>query len=248
MFRLWHRSLVFAFTLAFLPLLLHAKKGIPERAEFMAPVNVQAVTLKNAISVSWEWKKPETLRVYKEIGFDVKRSDGKMFYTKVTAFQDNDLPPGAYSYSTRVRALVKEKGKSLYLVSDWSETVGGKIVAVCPGPPKIELSVIPTQKVYSSIPSLRFRLQGTVLMDKACTLSWAKYHLDTGRGIAHSGTLKVDKMGKYDAFVNALGPEDEIPTGVASFSVSVTAENESGPSTSDVYTLDVALQNPYAPR
>lgn len=233
--------------LLFTPFAVEAAKPL-ERTAFNAPFSVQAVVLKNSITLTWQWAKPESFVVLKEFGFDVKRSDGKVFFTKTTTYQDEGLSPGSYSYSVRVRGLTKEKGKKILLTSDWSETVTGNVVEVCPAPPRIELKVTPTQKVYSSIPSLRFRLQGSVLMEKSCTLSGAKYLLDTGRGIAHSGELIVDKLGHFDAFVNALGPEDEIPAGVASFSVSVTAENEIGPSSSDVYTLDVALQNPYAPR
>lgn len=245
MFRLLRLNLTL--TLLIAGSLAYAAKPLEERVTFTTPFNVQTVVLQKTIAVSWQWMKPDALEAMKDFGFDVRRGDGKTFFSKATAYQDEKLTPGLYSYAVRVRGRIKEKGKWVLLTSEWSETVRAKVVDVCPAAPHVELQVTPTQKTYSSIPSLRFRLQGQVVMDKACTLSGAKYLLDTGRGIMHTGPLKVDAQGRYDVFVNALGPEDEIPAGVASFSVSVTAENEVGPSTSDVYTLDVALQNPYAP-
>lgn len=232
------------------PLAVFAQAKAPptERTEFLAPANVQAVVLKKSIAIHWVWKKPDLLPVYKEFGFEIKRSDGRTFFTPALSFQDDGLSPGVYAYSVRVRAFSKEKGKKIFHVSDWSETVSGRIVEECAGPPRIELTVTPTQKVYSAIPSLRFRLQGSVRLEKGCSLLGAKHHIDTGRGISHTRPLPVDKEGRFDAFVSAIGPEDEIPSGTASFSVSVTAESEAGASTSDVYTLDVELQNPYAPR
>jgi hypothetical protein len=132
-------------------------------------------------------------------------------------------------------------------VSDWIGPVGGDIKISCPRPPTIDLAVEPTRKRYASVPSLRFHLQGNVSVDSGCTLETVKYHLDTGTGIVHSGPLAVDAKGHFDAFVNAFEPEDEIPTGKASFAITASAENESGPATSSVYTIDVELENPFAP-
>ena len=90
-------------------------------------------------------------------------------------------------------------------------------------------------------------MKGKVNLEPGCTLVSAHYHIDTGTGINHAGDLAVDAQGRFDTFVNAIGPEDEVPAGRASFAVTVTAENEAGPVTSDVYTLDVELRNPFAP-
>ncbi len=232
----------------FSPSAISAKRPPEIKNELPAPLNVQAVTLKSAIALSWQWPKPDALPFFKDFGFEVQRSDGKMFFSKSLIYQDLDLAPGTYAYRIRARGQAKEKRKPVLYVSDWSERVSGTIVAVCPRPPAVTLEVIPTQKTYSSIPSLRFRLQGKVTTESSCTLGKVRYHLDTGRGIAHDGPLRLDKQGRFDTFVSALRPEDEIPSGVASFGVTVTAENEVGITTSDVYTLDVELQNPYAPR
>jgi len=217
------------------------------RNELPAPYTLQAVALKQTITLTWQWPRPEELPIFKEFGFEIKRSDGKTFLAPGTTYADADLAPGTYSYVVRVRGLTKERGKRILYVSDWSERATGSILSSCPHPPAIELAVEPTQKSYSSIPSLRFHLKGKISVETGCTLGNAHYHLDTGTGIAHSGDLPVDAQGHFDAFVNAIGPEDEIPAGRASFAVTVIAEDEAGPATSDAYTLDVELQNRFAP-
>ncbi len=218
-----------------------------ERNELPAPTNFSAVVLNKTITLTWLWPAPEELPVFKEFGYELKRSDGKAFHTSGTTYEDANLAPGSYIYAVRVRGVAKEKGKRLVYVSDWSESAAGTIKTSCPRPPAVELTVEPTQKAYASIPSLRFHVKGNVSVDSGCTLGSVRYHLDTGTGIAHGGALTVDAHGHFDTFVNAFGPEDEIPTGRASFAVTVIAEDEAGPVTSDAYTLDVELRNPFAP-
>ncbi len=132
-------------------------------------------------------------------------------------------------------------------MSDWSEPATGIIKTVCAGPPAVTLSVEQTQKAYASVSSLRFHLKGQAMVDAGCTLGPVNYHLDTGTGIAHGGPLPIDAHGHFDTFVNAFGPEDEIPAGRVSFAITATASDEAGPNTSDVFTVDVDLQNPFAP-
>jgi hypothetical protein len=48
--------------------------------------------------------------------------------------------------------------------------------------------------------------------------------------------------------VDALGPEDEMPSGNVRFTVTAQAENEAGSTTSDAYDLSLELQNRFAPR
>ena len=217
------------------------------RNELPAPTNFTLVVLKQTITLSWQWPQPEALPVFKEFGYEVKRSDGKTFRAKGMTYTDENLTPGTYSYRVRVRGFSKEKGKLITYVSDWTEAASGTIAVSCPGPPTVTLAVEQIQKEYASISSLRFRIHGKVSVDSGCSLGAVHYHLDTGTGILHSGPLKVDPQGNYDKIVNAIGPEDEIPVGRASFSFTVTAEDEVGPTTSDAYTLDMELRNPYAP-
>ena len=231
-------------TIFYLPLTTFAADV---RNELPAPTSFSAIVLTKTITLTWQWPRPEELPVFKELGYEVKRSDGKIFRVKDTSYLDANLSPGTYSYVVRVRGLTKEKGKPITYVSDWTESVSGTIKVSCPRPPTVELTVEPTQKAYSSIPSLRFHIKGTATVDSGCTLGNISYHLDTGTGIAHNGPLTVDPEGRFDKFVNAFGPEDEIPVGRASFSFTVTAEDEAGPATSDAFTLDMELRNPYAP-
>src|ERR1700687_5194474 len=141
-----------------------------ERNELPAPYNLQAIVLKKTITLTWQWPRPEELPVFKEFGYELKRSDGKTFVVPVTIYTDVNLAPGFYSYTVRVRGLAKEKGKRVIYVSDWSEHASGTIKTACPRPPIIELSVEPTQKAYSSIPTLRFHVKGKASVESGRTL------------------------------------------------------------------------------
>ncbi len=217
------------------------------RNELPAPYNLQLIVLKKTLTLTWQWPRPEALPVFTPFGYEVKRSDGKTFLAPNTTYADARLPPGAYTYAVRARGIRKEKGKRVTYVSDWSESVEGVLKDACSRPPTVEMNVEPTQKAYTSIPSLRFHITGRASVENACTLGNVRYHLDTGTGIIHSGALPVDTQGRFDAFVSAFGPEDEIPAGRVSFAITATAENEAGPTTSGAYTIDVNLQNPFAP-
>lgn len=218
------------------------------RNELPAPSNLQAVVLKKTISLTWQWQAPEELPVFTDFGYEIKRQDGKTFRTSAVSWTDSGLAPGAYTYRVRARGAAKEKGGRVAYVSDWTGPVGGEIKGSCPRPPSIELTVEPTQKAYSSIPTLRFHIQGRATVDPGCALGAMTYHLDTGTGIVHTGPLPVKDRGRFDTFVNAFGPDDEIPSGRTSFSITASAEDEAGPAISSVYTVDVELQNPFAPR
>jgi hypothetical protein len=218
-----------------------------ERNELPAPFNLQAVVLQKTITLTWQWPRPEELPAFTQLGYEVKRSDGKTFQVNGTSYADSNLLPSSYTYVVRVRGVAKEKGKKVTYVSDWSEPAAGVVKTSCAGPPTIQLSVEQTQKTYSSVTALRFHLKGLASVDGSCQLGSVKYHLDSGTGIAHGGPLPVDSKGRFDTFINAFGPDDEIPSGHVSFAISATAENEAGPTTSDVYSVDVDLQNPFAP-
>jgi len=224
-----------------------AKSHEDVRNELPTPSNLQAVVLKKTLSISWQWRAPEELPVFKEFGYEIKRQDGKMFRAAATPWTDADLFPGAYTYRVRARGLTMEKGKPVSYISDWSEPVGGVIQSACPKVPDIELAVEPTQKSYSSVTSMRFHLRGRASVNTGCRLGSVTYRLDTGTGIFHSGPLPVDAQGHFDAFVNAFGPEDEVPSGTLSFSITASAEDEAGPVTSSAYAIDVELENPFAP-
>jgi len=224
-----------------------AKPKDAERNELPAPFNLQAVTLQKNITLTWQWPKPEELPVFTQFGYELKRSDGKIVMAHGTTYADENLVPGSYSYTVRVRGVTKDKGKKVVYVSDWSEPAAGIIKTACAGPPTITLNVEQTQKAYASVSSLRFHLKGQASVETGCTLGNVNYHLDTGTGISHGGPITVDTHGHFDSFINAFGPEDEIPSGRVSFAITTTAEDDAGPTTSDVFTVDVDLQNPFAP-
>ena len=217
------------------------------RNELPAPHSLQAVVLKETVTLSWQWQAPEELPVFLEFGYEIKRQDGKTFQVTGTTFADNALFPGTYRYLVRARGTAKQKGKRVTYVSDWAGPASGDVLAACPRPPTLDLSVEPTQKRYASIPTLRFHIQGHASVPRGCTLGAVAYHLDTGTGIVHSGPLSADAQGHFDAFINAFGPEDEIPSGLVSFAISAAAADDAGPATSNVFTVDVELENPFAP-
>jgi hypothetical protein len=227
--------------------LAFAKTREDVRNELPSPSNLQAVVLKKTISLTWVWQAPEELPAFEEFGYEIKRQDGKTFRAAATTWTDAGLAPGTYGYMVRARGVTKDKGRRVTYVSDWTGPVDGTIKMSCPRPPAIELAVEPTQKKYASIPALRFHLHGRASVDPGCRLGAVTYHLDTGTGIVHAGPLPVDAQGRFDTFVNAFGPEDEIPSGHESFSITATAENEAGPATSSAYAIDMQLENPFAP-
>jgi hypothetical protein len=217
------------------------------RNELPGISNLQSVVLQKAITLSWQWQAPEELPIFTTFGYEVKRQDGKKFLTSQTTYTDSDLSPGSYMYVVRARGLTKEKGKQVIYISDWSEPAGGQITSTCPRPPALDLAVEPTQKKYAYVASLRLHIQGHAAVESGCQLGSVTYHLDTGTGIVHTAPLPVDTQGHFDAFVNAFGPEDEIPSGQVSLAITVTAEDEAGPVTSNAFTIDVDLENPFAP-
>ena len=222
----------------------------PEKAveDLPPPYNVQAATLHKTITLNWDWQPPEQKPQFTEFGFEVLRNDGQSRMASATTYSDFDLAVGTYSYRVRARGGSKEGGKRALHVSAWSEPAGGAVVLTCGGPPRIQLQVEPTKRTYSAIPSLRMHLVGDVRLPEGCSLTQLNYHLETDTGIHHSGPLKANGHGHFDDYVDALGPDDEVPAGQASFTVTATAEDELGPVTSNAYTITIELQNPYAPK
>jgi hypothetical protein len=211
------------------------------------PYNLQAVLLNKAVTLRWKWQPPDLIPDFDNFGYEVKRKDGKTAMVSDTVYSDVGLAFGTYSYVVRVRGDTKENGRHITHVSDWSEPAEATIKVACSRAPSITLAVESTRKSYSAIPSLRLHLTGGTHVPEGCTLTGVTYLLDTGMGITHSGTLKTDAQGRFDDVVEAIGPDDEVPAGSATFTVSATAEDEAGPTTSDGYSITVDLQNKFAP-
>jgi hypothetical protein len=217
------------------------------RNELPTPSNLQAVVLKKSISLAWQWQAPEELPAFTDFGYEIERQDGKRFFSAAATWTDSGLVPGSYAYVVRARGVVKEHGRRIIYVSDWTAPAEGSIKISCQRAPTIEMNAEPTQKELSTISSLRFHIRGQASVDKGCTLEAVTYHLDTGAGVVHTGPLPVDANGRFDAFVNAYGPEDELPTGHESFSITAKAEDEAGPVISSVYSVDLDIKSRFAP-
>src|SRR5437016_3882341 len=101
------------------------------RNELPAPSTLQAVALKNAITLTWQWSKPEALPAFSDFGYEVKRRDGKTILAKETSYTDQNLRPRSYSYTVRARGTAKVKGKRVTYVSDWSEPAEAVITENC---------------------------------------------------------------------------------------------------------------------
>jgi hypothetical protein len=235
------------FYLLFTPYALDAKASVEVRNELPAPINLQAVVLQNTITLTWQWPRPEVLPIFKEFGYEVQRQDGKTILVPGTTYADESLVPGTYAYRVRVRGMRKEKGKRVVSVSDWVGPVSGSLLAKCEHAPSVELALKPAQEKYGSIPSLRMRLTGRVIMESACRLGPVSYHLDSGTGTPRNGALMVDSQGRFSTLVNVVDPDDAIPPGPLHFEVTVTAQNEIGTTTTPPYAVDVDLRNPFAP-
>jgi hypothetical protein len=213
-----------------------------------APYNLQAITTNRAVALQWNWQPPEQQPLFTDFGYEILRQDGAHFVVSSGSYADLDLNYGHYSYKVRVRGGSKEHGKRVNHVSSWSESVDADVHVACPAAPRIELKVEPTQRTYNSIPSLRMHLTGRIPPIEGCTLKSPTYHIDAETGLSHSGTVIVDSQGRFDDFADAVGPEDEAPAGETTFTVTVSAENEAGPSTSNAYSVGVHLQNKFAPQ
>src|SRR5437762_1051025 len=93
--RLQPRGMTIFGVLVLLPLAWSwAKPQANVRNELPAPYNLQAVVLKNAVTLTWQWPRPEALPVFLEFGYEIKRQDGKTFLAPNTTYLDEKLAPG----------------------------------------------------------------------------------------------------------------------------------------------------------
>lgn len=227
---------------------LRASKPPEAVNDIPAPFNIQAVVLNKAVTLTWQWQPPERRPFFTHFGYEILRNDGVAAEAPATTYSDFDLAFGTYSYRVRARGRARAGGRRILHVSDWSEPAAAVIAVACGGPPAISLAVRSTQRSYSDIPSIRLHLSGSVRLPEGCSLTRLAYHIETDTGLRRSGPMKTDVGGRFDDQVDALGPEDEMPSGGARFTVTAIAEDEAGPVTSDAYTIQMELRNRYAPR
>ncbi len=212
------------------------------------PYNLQSVVKNQSVTLSWTWEPPNPGPTFQSFGYEVFRGTGGVAVVGKTAWTDFGLPIGTHTYKVRIKGVSKEMGKRVTHLSGWSEPVSAKIVQTCGGPPMINLTVEPTRRKYGAVHSLRLHFKGDVTVPAGCTLQGAKFHIDSGRSTQRVGPLTLDSKGRFDQFVDAMGPEDEYITGQVTFNITATAENEAGGSTSNVFSIDLERENPYAPK
>ncbi len=202
---------------------------------------------KRDVALTWQWQKPENAPAFKEFGFEIERDDDSIALVPKQAFTDSNLSMGKHHYRVRARGWNKEKGVKIVHLSKWTEPEGADIASSCAQAPVIALQVLRTQAVYATPSDVRFHLTGQITLQPGCTLKSANYHVDAGTGFVHTAPLTPDAKGHFDTFVNALGEGDEVAGDASTFTVTVSAEDEAGPATSDAFVIETHLKNPYAP-
>lgn len=212
------------------------------------PHNLQGQAIKKSSALSWSWMPHEETPAFLEFGFEVERRDGKRWMIADTTFKDFDVEYGSYAYRVRVRGLIKEKGKKVTHLSRWAGPLEVEIPVFCPAAPEVTLEVRSTQSRYAEAPSLRLRLTGQVRSPAECQRLRAFYTVDSGAGQAHSGPVTLHDEGRFDDWIDAVQPGEEIASGVMDYSVTVTAENESGAASADPARIRLQLENRFAPR
>ena len=212
------------------------------------PFNVQAVVLGNQITLNWQWQAPNPAPVFDGFAFYVSRGTTTIATVTETSFVDSGLSFGTYTYHVRAQGYIKARKKGAVLASEWSEPAEGAVLVMCSGAPQVTFSAEPLKTAYrGSIPSLRIHLKGSVEMAKGCSLTKLNYTIDSGRGIQHTGPLKLDASGNFDDFIDAIQATDEAPADDTVFTVAVIAENEVGATTSNAYQIGIHVKNPFAP-
>jgi hypothetical protein len=181
-------------------------------------------------------------------GFQVERADGKNWVVPETTFSDFNLSFGTYTYRVRVLGEDKEGGKRLLHASEWSESAHAVVRVTCLGAPTIELQARPFSSSRSNTAPLRFQLTGAVKLPAGCHLSKTTYRVDATNGSHVSGEVATDAGGRFDTTAESRTNDDEGAGGGTSYTVTVTAEDEAGPTTSDAFTVNLERRNPFAPR
>jgi hypothetical protein len=243
-----HALLLTAYAALAAPKLAPAKLDGAVTEDLASPYNIQAVVTGRAVALTWDWMPPDPGPAFQSFGYEVYRDTQVIAIVPKTAFGEINVPIGRHTYKVRAKGGSKDLGKKLAHYSAWSEPADVAIKLTCGGPPRIELTVEPTKKIYGAIPALRLHFTGQVTVPEGCGLDGAMYHIDSGMSTERAGPVPLDSKGRFDEFIDAMGAEDEPITGGATFNITVTAKNEMGITTSRVFTIDLAREDPYAPK
>jgi hypothetical protein len=213
-----------------------------------APYDFQASLLKKSVVLSWQWDQPVALPRFESFGFEVSRNNQVIAVISKMGYSDLDLAVGTFTYTIRARGDSKQGRKLTTHVSDWAEPATLVVSQTCEGYPSIKLKVEPTKRSYIGVPALRIHLAGDITLPRGCTLATPLYHIDDGSGSPKAAPLEVDSDGHFDELVNVLGPEEEVSEQGGIYTITVTADDEAGTTTSSAYTLDLQHLSPFAPR
>jgi hypothetical protein len=224
------------------------KKKLPALNDLPAPAGLQASVVGNEATLTWSWQLPEQHPQFLSFGFQIERADGKNWTVPATTFSDFNLAFGTYTYRVRVLGEDKEGGKRLMHQSDWSEGAQAVVKVACLGAPAVELHVQPYNPSRSDSAALRFRLTGAATVPAGCHLSKTTYRIDAMNGTHITGDLSADAHGHFESDVASKTSDDEEAGGGTSYTVTVTAEDEAGPTTSDAFSVNLERQNPFAPK
>ena len=111
--------------------------------------------------------------------------------------------------------------------------------------------LIATGRIFESgnpdqVDALLFRTTSTG--DMKWLKSFGGSVIDNGSGIHRTGPLTPKSDGRILEYVDAIEPGEELITGGMTFTVTATAENETGVSTPGSTTFSLQQENPYAPK
>lgn len=211
-----------------------------------APFNVQKVLIRKTVALSWSWQIPEHSPDFTSFGYEVQRDSQTLVITSKLGETDFEVPPGRHVYRVRARGTFR-KDEAAH-VSEWSEPMDITLTVGCEHAPIVMMKIEPTKQTYTGLPSLRVHISGEVKVPDHCSLTNLAYHIDSGMGVPRTGLLTVNDQGKFDEYVDAIGPDEELPSETTPFTFTVTAEDEIGTTTSNAYILNLQRQNPYAPQ
>ena len=220
---------------------------LPELNDLPTPDALRASVIGKEATLVWNWQLPEQHPNFSSLGFEVERQDGKRWAVPTTTFSDFNLAFGTYTYRVRVLGEAKERGQRLMHVSEWSEAAQAVVNVACSGAPSIQLTVQAAPRAYASQP-VKLRLVGAATVPEGCHLGKTTYRVQLADGSHRSEPLPVDARGRFDATIEPANPDDQSAPENLSYTVTATAEDEAGPTTSDAYTLNLQMRNPYAPR
>lgn len=221
---------------------------MPAITDLPPPSGLQATVIDRNVGLYWTWAPPDPGPEFSKLGYEIFRDSAIIASVARTAYTDFDVGPGSHAYQVRAWGDIGTGKREVRHLSNWSEPAEVVVQLTCLGPPSILVNVQPTKSSYPEVLALRLHFVGDVRVPEGCHVGSVSYQIDSGMGLPRTGELAVDAAGHFDNLADAQGPEDEPIEGQATFTVTVTAHDEAGTTTSNAYTIDLKQENPYAPK